>query len=146
KASAGQPIRSSIPDAMEQSRNDARDAAKSATQVRNIGLVALVGLAVALFSLYLQVANLIHSSVTLSRSVDEQISSLAVEGRTTADMLQRSEAQVERISQQAEQLSRDLALLSQRVPLFGADQIERLTQQLEQFRRDLVEVLKQSQP
>src|SRR5262249_41492637 len=43
KASAGQPIRSSIPDAMEQSRTDARNAAKSATQmrdsVRNIGLL-----------------------------------------------------------------------------------------------------------
>src|SRR5262249_48033146 len=136
KASAGQPIRSSIPDAMEQSRTDARNAAKSATQmrdsVRNIGLLALVGLALALVSLYLQVANLIQSSVTLSRSVDQQLSSLAAESKTTADRLQKWETQVERISQQAEQLGRDLALLSQRVQSTNVDQIEKLNQQMEQ--------------
>jgi deoxycytidine triphosphate deaminase len=157
KASGGQPIRSSIPDAMEKSRIDAETAATSATraatsatQMRNlvggIGAVAVLSLIVALVALYVQVANLVQGSVTLSRSVDQQLSSLVADGKTTVDKLQKSEAQVERIGQQTEQFGRDLELLRQRVPTSGADQIERLTQQVEQLRRELVEILKQLPP
>jgi uncharacterized membrane protein YcaP (DUF421 family) len=74
--------------------------------VGGIGAVAVLSLIVALVALYVQVANLVQGSVTLSRSVDQQLSSLVADGKTTVDKLQKSEAQVERIGQQTEQFGR----------------------------------------
>ena len=96
RANAGNPIRSSIPDALEQGRRDvhasaasAKGAADTTKQMRNyitgFGIVGLVTLGVALFAIYYQVAGLVQNSIGLSTSVEQGLAPLASDIRVAAE-------------------------------------------------------------
>jgi hypothetical protein len=128
KASHGASIRSSIPDAMEQSRRDAtsaqRDAAKArkdATRLRNIGLVALLTLAVALIALHLQVGSMVQSSNSLTTSVAQSLATLTADSKLNTEKLviatdnaTRSQSEIERLRQRLDQVNNELDALKQR--------------------------------
>jgi deoxycytidine triphosphate deaminase len=144
KANAGNPIRSSIPDALEQGKRDAANSANSAqaaattaTQIQErvtrLGLLAFAALLVALLGLYTQVAGMVENSNALSVSVKEALTPLAAENSATAEKLNFTQAEVTRIRQQVDQ--------------FGAAQseIDWLTRQVDELNREL-SLLKQVPP
>lgn len=124
KANGGNAIRSSIPDALEQGRQDTARSAKSAKEaedtvlrLRNwlagLGIFAAASLVVGLFAIYYQVAGMVQSSISLSTSVEQGLVTLAADGRTTAEKLSASQADIAQLRQRLDQLSADLDKLQQ---------------------------------
>jgi deoxycytidine triphosphate deaminase len=133
KANAGNPIRSSIPDALEQGRSDAAasaasaaGAAATATRIRNvlfgIGFVTIAALAVALYAIYYQVAGLVQNSIGLSTSVEQGLAPLASDSRVAAENLTAAQTQLGILGQQVVQLKQEIEALKQRVPPPRTDQ------------------------
>ncbi len=111
KANSGYPIRSSIPDAIEQGRQDAANSAASAgraeqtvLRLRNwlagFGVVALAALVIGLFTLWFQVAGMVQNSNSLTMAVEQELASIAAEGKVTADRLSAAQIEIAQLRQQ----------------------------------------------
>ena len=133
KANAGNPIRSSIPDALEQGRRDvalsAASAAGAAATARSIcnvlfgiGFVTFAVLAVALYGVYYQVAGLVQNSIGLSTSVEQGLAPMAFDSRVAAEKLTAAQTQLDKLGQQVGQLKQEIEALKQRVPPPRTDQ------------------------
>jgi deoxycytidine triphosphate deaminase len=138
KASAGSPIKSSIPDAIDEGRRATARSAEAAERAEGvargirrtltiIGLpaigIALGGLGVALVALYIQVSGLVQDSHTLSTSVVGGLSSLAAESKSTAikadalrNELADALAKIQGLQQQIEKQARQIEDLERRTP------------------------------
>jgi deoxycytidine triphosphate deaminase len=127
KANGGNPIRSSIPDAVEEGKRgavmaaaSAANAEKTVTRLRNllagIGLVASVGLGIALFGIYSQVVGMVQSSAALSTSVQQGLAPLVADGRVTAEKLSAAQSEIAQLRQQLNQLDGQLNKLKASAP------------------------------
>jgi len=130
KASAGSPIRSSIPDAIEEGRRATARSAASAERAEDVArrirrrltliglpavLLAFAALAVALVALYVQVSGLVQDSHGLALSVVQSLSSIASESKATAtkmdgvhDELSSALAKIQRLQQQVDDQAREI--------------------------------------
>ena len=119
KANGGSPIRSSIPDALAQGKQDAANSARSAAKAEStvttlqarltgFGLVAVASLLIALAAIYFQVASMIQSANALSTSVQQGITPLAADGKVTAEKLSAAENAIAQLRQQLNQLNVEL--------------------------------------
>lgn len=117
KASSGNPIRSSISDAITGSAKSAKSAADTAKTIRNlaagIGVTAVVALVIALLTLYFQVKGMIQSSIALSVSVEQGLAPLAADAKATADKLTAAQAELIKLQQEVDRLTNQLAELKQ---------------------------------
>ena len=111
KANGGMAIRSSIPDALEEGKQAAKNAAQSAEKMRDIGILAFVALLLALTTLYFQFSSIVQSSNSQSLSVVQGLSSLSAEGKGTSDKLDIAKTEIEQLRQKLIQLSTDLDAL-----------------------------------
>jgi deoxycytidine triphosphate deaminase len=119
KANGGDPIRSSIPDALARGREDAANSALSAksaeekvTSLRNLlaglGFGALATLAVALFAIYLQVSSMVQNSTALTTSVEQGLAPLVADRKMTAEGLSAAQNEIAQLREQLNQLSGEL--------------------------------------
>jgi hypothetical protein len=90
--------------------------ARTATQIRNIGIGALIALIIALAALYYQMLSLVQNSNALSTSVVQSLSALAADTKVIGEKLNGSQSQSDQLKQQVDQLSRDLETFRQRLP------------------------------
>ncbi|MGY3591496.1 deoxycytidine triphosphate deaminase/outer membrane murein-binding lipoprotein Lpp [Bradyrhizobium sp. USDA 4341] len=98
KANAGNPIRSSIPDAIAKSADSARKAEKSAKDLRNIGLVAAVvagvPIAFALYQIGQQFVSMVQNTQSLvgtvstdAKGMAEKITTLSTDNKNLTEKM-----------------------------------------------------------
>jgi deoxycytidine triphosphate deaminase/uncharacterized protein YoxC len=161
KANSTYPIRSSIPAAIlestaltrkSQDNAEAAEATAKKIQFRAtlIGAITAAAFFATLIGLYFQVSGLVQTSNGLTTTVQQQVSSLAVDGKELAtstkansDKIQTSQKELARIGAQIEDFSRSLSQLKQQVS--SPAEIGGMAQQLERLRSEL-EALKQAMP
>jgi deoxycytidine triphosphate deaminase len=76
KANSGRPIRSSIPKAILEAKASATKAAKRVQALQNIGIIALISLAIGLVSVFVAMLNLVSTTQTNMRTLSERVSNL----------------------------------------------------------------------
>jgi deoxycytidine triphosphate deaminase len=81
KANNGNPIRSSIPDVIEDSNKAANAAIEAKSYLNTIGWAAAVAVSVALVGIVVATVNVVETSKTLSQSISESIGELKAENR-----------------------------------------------------------------
>ncbi|HEX3675205.1 MAG TPA: hypothetical protein VHU87_13110 [Rhizomicrobium sp.] len=93
EANGGNPILSSIHDGIEDAKAQAQSAAKSATSLRNLGIVAIVAVLVGISALVLSGYNIASGSLSLSTSVRQNMLPLATsEQRHEQDLVSLRQA------------------------------------------------------
>ncbi|QWG13410.1 hypothetical protein KMZ29_01265 [Bradyrhizobium sediminis] len=145
KANGGNPIRSSIPDAVGDARRSAKSAERWSKTIAGIGFAGFVALVVALYAVYLQVGSMIQNSTALTASVQQMLLPVAADTKAGSEKIAAGQSQMDRMNQQLDQLSRTMETkLTDRAAAAQA-QIDRLTQQTDRLNQDL-DVIKKSKP
>ncbi len=115
KASKNNPIQSSIPKAIIRSREisvrsekAARDAKRTNQIFAGLGIVAIVGTVIGLFSFFEAVKGNVNSAVTLASTVNGVAVGAAADAKTASEATKDLKSQVDKIVEENRQLRNDL--------------------------------------
>lgn len=111
KANDGNAIRSSISDAIADARRSARSAKRGVTLLTSIGILAIIGLIIGLYQIYLQIGSMTQSAQSLVSSVQQSIMPISSDAKLATEKTVITQTQLDRLSQQVENLSRELESL-----------------------------------
>jgi deoxycytidine triphosphate deaminase len=110
KANDGNPIRSSISDALTDARLSAGAAKKQVVTLTQIGIIAILAAIIGLYQIYLQVGSMTQGAQQLVSSVQQTIAPAGGDAKAALEKIANTQLQIDRLNQQIEQLRNDLAL------------------------------------
>lgn len=112
KANAGNPILSSIPDAIQQGRQSAERAERTVTRIGNllagVGGLAAATLTIGLLAVYLQVVGLVQNSDALSTSVAQGFAPLATDEKGIIQKLAVAQEEIVQLRRRLDELDIEL--------------------------------------
>lgn len=118
KANRGMPIRSSIPEAIEEGRQSAVAAAASVKQLRNwltgLGLAAFAALAIGLVTVYVQMGSMVQSSNSLSTSVEQSFAPLVTDTKAISKRTGLLEADIDSLTSKLERIEGKVSMAAER--------------------------------